>query len=266
MRTKQRKLPVAVCIAGLLLSLACDATFSVGYPTATPAPPTALPTSTLPSLNLTLMSPSYSENTQSPPSSITAVIPQLTGSDDQRVAAFNEAVNLLMAAEIEVFKNGLVGLPSPPAIAVSTFDATYEVIYQGGDLWSIRFDLAVYVDGAAHSGDLVRTFNYDFGRTATLDMDDLFLPGSNYLQVISDYCSKELATREIGFNETTVGAEPTPQNYRNWNITPAGLLITFERGQVTAYAAPAQVVTIPFQELKSIINTQGALGGLVNSP
>jgi len=245
-----------------LFSLACDATFSVGYPTPTIAPPTASPTNTPPSLNLNVISASYSENNQSPPSSITAVLPQLTGSDDPRVKAFNEAVNLLMASDIDSFKSGLLGLPTPPTIAVSTFDAKYTVVYQGGNIWSLRFDTSVYVDGAAHPGELVHTFNYDFDHSQAIQLEDLFLPGSNYLQALSDYCSAELATREIGFNETTVGAEPNSKNYRNWNITPEGLVITFERGQVTAYAAPAQVVTIPYQGLQSIINLQGVLASL----
>jgi hypothetical protein len=79
------------------------------------------------------------------------------------------------------------------------------------------------------------------------------------LEFISKYCSTQLATREIGFDLTTVGAEPTLENYRNWNITTEGLMVTFERGQVAAYAAPAQIVTIPYDELTSLINPQGPL-------
>jgi len=259
MTLQKKKTYLAFWYLVLFLSFACDATFSAGYPTATIAPPTVSPTNTPPSLNLNVISASYSENNQSPPSSINVSLPQLTGSDDPRVKAFNEAINLLIAGEIESFKNGLIGLPTPPQIAVSTFDTTYEVVYQGGNIWSLRFDISVYVDGAAHPGNLIHTFNYDFDRSQPIRLADLFLPVSDYLQALSDYCSKELTARDIGFNDATVGAEPTPKNYRNWNITPEGLVITFERGQVTAYAAPAQVVTIPYTELESIINPQGVL-------
>ena len=100
MKTRRRKL-IGLFI---LCLLACDATFSVGYPTATSAPPTGTATVTPPSLKLTLTSIPYNENNQSPPSTITALIPQLTGSDDPRVTSFNEAVNLLLAAEIESFR------------------------------------------------------------------------------------------------------------------------------------------------------------------
>ena len=239
--------------------LACDATFTVGFPTATISPPTETATATPPSLRLALTSIPYSENNINPPSIITAQIPLLTGSDDPRVAAFNQAINDLVHGEIESFKIGLTGLSNPPEFAISTFDAKYNVVYQGGDLWSLKFDMAVYVDGAAHPGDLVHILNYDFAHSKQLGMDDLFIAESNYLEVISKYCSEQLSTFDMGFDETTVGAEPTPRNYRNWNITADGLMITFERGQVTAYAAPAQVVTIPYSELTTLINPHGPL-------
>ena len=263
MRLQKKKPCLVFCGLVLFLSLACDATFSAGYPTATPAPATASPTTPPPSLKLNVISASYSENNQSPPSSITAVLPQLTGSDDPRVKAFNEAVNLLMAGEIESFKNDLAGLPTPPQIAVSTFDAKYEVVYQGGDIWSLRFDIAFYLDGAAHPGNSVHAFNYDFDHSRAIQLGELFLPDSDYLQTLSDYCSAELATRDIAFNPASAGVKPTPQNYRNWNITPEGLVITFERGQVAAYAAPAQVVKIPYTKLQPIIHPHGILAGML---
>ena len=247
----------------ILFLLACDATLSVGYPTATIAPPTETPTVTPPSLKLTLISIPYSENNAKPPSTVTAQIPQLTGSEDPRVASFNQAVNDLVHTEIESFKQSLTGLSDPPQFASSTFDAQYNVIYQAGNLWSLKFDMTIYVDGAAHPGELSRAINYDFSHSQTLNLADLFLADSNYLQVLSKYCSDELATRDIGFDATTIGAEPVLENYRNWNIAADGLMITFDRGQVAAYAAPAQIVIIPYSELTSIANPQGPLAGFM---
>jgi hypothetical protein len=183
----------------------------------------------------------------------------LAGSNDPRVVAFNQTISTLVQGDISSFKSGLPDLPDPPQIAISTFDERYTVIYQGGDVWSIKFDINVYVDGAAHPGDFTHALNYDFAHSKTVSMADLFRADSNYLEFISKYCSAELATREIGFGPTSIGAEPIPENYRNWNITTEGLMITFERGQVAAYAAPAQVVMIPYDELTAILNPQGPL-------
>lgn len=255
-----RQHQVGILVSLLVCTLlACDATFSAGFSTATAAPPPGTATITPPSLNLTLTSVPYNENTLNPPSTITALIPQLVGGDDPRVTAFNQAMSKLVQLEIDSFKMGLTGLPNTPQIAISTFDVKYNVIYEGGDLWSIKFDMNFYVDEAAHPGDSNHTITYDFAHSKTFTLDDLFLPDSKYLQVMANYSARELATRDIAFNDTTVGAEPTPKNYRNWNITPNGLLITFERGQVAAYAAPAQLVLIPYAELKNLINLQGPL-------
>ena len=259
MKPLLRKQPAILISVLILFLLACDATFSVGFPTAMISPPPETATVTPPSLQLALTSIPYSENNINPPSIITAQIPLLTGSDDPRVVAFNQAINDLVHREIETFKFGLTDLSNPPQISISTFDAKYNVVYQGGDMWSIKFDMAVYVDGAAHPGDISRTLNFDFAHSKIISMDDLFLVDSNYLEVISKYCSEQLATRDIGFESTTVGAEPIPENYRNWNITTDGLVITFDRGQVAAYAAPAQSVIIPYNELISIIDPQGPL-------
>ena len=250
-------------LAGILLFflLAFGATITMDFPTPTVPAPTGIATDTPPSLKLTLTSIPYNESNLHPPATITAQIPQLLGSDDPRVRAFNQAIGDLVEAEVESFKLGLTGLSDPPEFAVSTFDAKYNVVYQGGDLWSIKFDMTVYVDAAAHPGDISRTLNFDFASSKNISMDDLFLADSNYLELISRYCSDQLAARDIGFDSTTVGAEPTPENYRNWNITSDGLMITFDRGQVAAYAAPAQIVTIPYGELAAILNPQGPLAG-----
>lgn len=261
MRPLHRKQPIFFTSFLILVILACDATFSVGFPTATYTPPTETATVTPPSLKLTLTSIPYSENSIEPPATITAQIPQLVGSDDPRVAAFNQAVNAIVQQDINSFKSGLDGLSNPPGFAISTLDTKYNIVYQGGDIWSIKFDVAVYVDGAAHPGDYNHTLNYDFAHSQSLSLDDLFRADSKYLEVLSKYCSAELSTRDIGFTQTSAGAEPTLVNYRNWNITPEGLMLTFERGQVAAYAAPAQTITIPYSELTALINLQGPLAG-----
>jgi hypothetical protein len=243
----------------VLTALACNATFTVGFPTPTKIPPTETATSAPPSLKLTLTTLPYSENNVNPPSTITAQIPQLAGSDDPRIAAFNQTMNNLVHSQIDSFKADLVNMTDPPLVAASTFDEKYDVVYQGGDLWSILFNTSVYMDGAAHPGDYVQTITFDFEDSRAITMDELFLPGSDYLELISEYSTQELSARDIGFS---TGAEPTAESYRNWNITADGLMITFERGQAAAQAAPAQIVIIPYNHLKDVIDPQGPLGAM----
>jgi len=79
--------------------------------------------------------------------------------------------------------------------------------------------------------------------------------------VLSDISKAELTNRNIGYDAAvSPGAEPTPQNYKNWNVSNEGFfVITFIQGQVGPSAAGPQVVTIPFSALSGVINAQGPL-------
>ena len=90
-------------------------------------------------------------------------------------------------------------------------------------------------------------------------LDEIFLPGSNYLQKISELCKAELAARNIGFEGFSQGADPLPENYQRWNVSDQGLMITFDEYQVAAYAAGPQVVVIPFGELGGLVDYQSSL-------
>ena len=141
----------------------------------------------------------------------------------------------------------------------STLDVTYTLVSQIGDLWNFKFDFSFYSDGAAHPGLNSITLNYDLGQGKELALADLFLPKSNYLELISTYCIAELSKQPFFDSSFSTGAQPTPENYRNWNITPDGLMITFDEYQVAPYAAGPQTVVVPYRELQALINPQGPL-------
>ncbi|HET7144846.1 MAG TPA: RsiV family protein, partial [Anaerolineales bacterium] len=135
------------------------------------------------------------------------------------------------------------------------------VIGQRADIWSIKFDISFYSDGAAHPGHFSRTLNYDLSNGREITLDELFLSSSNYLQVISDFCKADLSARDIAFDSFQTGADPKPENYKNWNLSNEGfLVITFDEYQVAPYAAGPQVVVIAFSTLQSIQNPDGILG------
>jgi hypothetical protein len=138
----------------------------------------------------------------------------------------------------------------------------YALSFQCADLFSINFDISFYASGAAHPGHYSITVNYDLGQSKELALSDLFLPNSNYLETISSYCIAELGKQPFFEGPFAEGAQPTPENYHNWNITPDGLLITFDEYQVAPYAAGPQKVTVPYSALQTLINTQGPLGKL----
>jgi len=282
----------------LLFTLACNVTFSAGTPTAIS---TAIPTNTNfvpsgPSTAVPASSPTFTAIptiTNIPPTATTgftlsqqvsltsipfdetdpgsgypaytikAQIPQLTGSGDTRVLAFNQLVNDRLTNEIDTWRQNFKQAPNLPVAGGSSLDLRYTLISQIGDLWSFKFDFVFYSSGAAHPGLNSMTLNYDLAQARELTLGDLFLPNSNYLGSISNYCITYLRQQPFADVFTDQGAQPTLENYRNWNITPGGLLITFDEYQVAPYAAGPQQVTVPYSELTSVINPQGPLAVVV---
>jgi hypothetical protein len=229
--------------------------------TFTPSAPTSPPPTPILSQLLTMESVPFSETGNAPPYTITAQIPFLQGPHDARVTAFNMLLNQTVQDEINQFRSDTLAFaPNPPLAAGSSFDLTYSVIGQRGDVWSLKFDISIYVDGAAHPAHYSTTLNYDLQNGSVIYLDQLFFPGSPYLQVVSDYCKAQLAARDIGFDMFSAGADPLPENYQRWNISDAGLTITFDEYQVAPYAAGPQIVVIPFAELQGSINPQSAAG------
>lgn len=242
----------------LFIILACNALAPV--PTVSPSTTSATSTPVaLISQQVTLISQPFSETNQAPPFTITTQTPQLTGSSDPRVQVFNQRLSELVTKEVNTFRQSFLQNTAPTVGNGSSLDVTYTLLSQIGDLWSFKFDFSFYSDGAAHPGSYSMTLNYDLSQRKELALADLFFPNSNYLEVIANYCIAELSKQpffDVSFSE---GAQPTPENYRNWNITTEGLMITFDEYQVAPYAAGPQKVIVPYSELRAVINPQGPL-------
>lgn len=254
MKTILKNIPVICALTVAILACGLPGT------AATPVnvlPPTVPPLAEL----LELKSSPFSEESQVPVYKITAQIPYLDPSTHPSVQVFNEYLKSLVEAEIAAFKGSMAEMPETPISAGSSFDIQYALIGQKANIWSIQFNIMGYSDGAAHPYTYSLTVNYDLQNIKPLTLDDVFLPGSNYLQVLSDISKTELTNRNIGFDAAFAqGAEPTAQNYKNWNVSNEGFfVITFIQGQVAAYAAGPQTITIPFSALTQVINAQGPL-------
>ena len=260
---------VLLCSSGfaLLTVLACNASFTVLNPTPTPVQPTQvpLPTATsapLLSQQVTLSTLPFSETDPGgdfPAYTITSQTPQLTGSDDPRVTAFNQRLSDLIAAEVEMWRQNFRQLPVTPLSNGSSLDVKYTLVSQVGNLWSFKFDFAFYSDTAAHPGLNSMTMNYDLVQGRELALGDLFLVNSNYLETISGYCIAELGKQPFADPVFLEGASPTVENYRNWNITMNGLQVTFDTYQVAPGAAGPQTVLVPWSQLSAQVDPRGPL-------
>jgi hypothetical protein len=213
-------------------------------------------------MTVALSSTPFTETGTGPDYTIETNTPVLTGSSlDPRLSPFNDAMAAIVQQEVDLFKENLKDLPVVPIAMGSFLKVDFAQVSPAGNLLSLKFIISFYSDGAAHPGTNSRTATYDLEAGQFITLDQLFLPGSDYLGTISAYCIAKLQASEIGPVLFAEGAQPTADNYRNWNVTADGLLITFDEYQVAAYAAGPQLVTVPYSELQSIIDPQGPLAG-----
>jgi len=254
----------------LATMLACGGTPTPPSATATPVPPptqTSLPAQTAVPLYqlVTLTSVSHTETGVAPAPAYTlkAQIPALQGSKDVRTMNFNNEMTLLTQEEIAKFKDNVAETRPVAGSTGSSYDQQYKLFSPAGNLISLRFQINIYIYQTAHPDAHSRAVNYDLEAGTDVQLGQLFLPGSDYLERMANYCMAQLKARAIGFESFANGAQPVPGNYGNWNITKDGLLITFDEGQVAAYAAGAQEVVIPYTELQSVIDPHGPLAGFL---
>jgi len=252
----------------LILSLACSLLFPASPTASIPTTLTPAPSATVMPVPLhqlvTLSSAHFEESGQSPNFTITSETPVLTGPDNPRIQAFNALAKGIVERDISEFRESLNNMPAAPFTTGSFIEVGYEVLSPPGRILSLKFNTVGYSDGAAHPYHYSETLTFDLEQGREIRLDGLFLPGANYLQLLSDTCKTELSARDIAFDAFSTGADPTAENYRNWNITADGLLITFDEYQVAAYAAGPQTVLIPYANLKAILDPSGPLAGFIH--
>jgi hypothetical protein len=200
---------------------------------------------------------------------ISAEYPELSGGEG--VGGFNQLVKARVTSSLAEFKKMLAGETAADIKLLGEMgnyiDVGYDVEYADDDLISVSFGEDTFT-GGAHPNHGTFTLTYDLKAGRELKLADLFKPGSKYLATIANYSIRDLKGRtdpDSGENLGLVqddwedGAKPTADNYRNWNVTKKGLLITFPPYQVGAYAAGPQTVIVPYSQLKDIALPDGAL-------
>lgn len=137
-----------------------------------------------------------------------------------------------------------------------TIEQSYTVSANSPTLISIRFQIYMDAQGAAHPNTNFATLNIDRQRHRRLGLEEVFLPGTPYLQTLSKLSKQVLLenlTEDDLFKE---GLVPKPENFQTWNLTRTGLAIVFNPYQVAAYAAGPQEVLLPYAQLKGLIRPE----------
>jgi hypothetical protein len=148
------------------------------------------------------------------------------------------------------------GFPSP---APWSLYVTYEIYEYSEDIVTVKFDISEYT-GGAHPNLYFNTMTFDLTNQQILSFTDLFQEDINPLTTIAPLAQEQLG-EVLGTDEMTMqwiieGTGDTNfENYRNFAVTDAGLMLFFEPYQVAPYAAGPQTMTIDWETLDGIVKS-----------
>lgn len=138
------------------------------------------------------------------------------------------------------------------------FNSSFVVTFLSHDFVSVRFTYFGAAGGAhgfRHTG-VVNAYLQPFEE---VQFRDLFTDNATGLRRVSEYAIRRLLEEPIEGkfyrNEDSVrrGAEPKPENFKAFNLTPLGLLITFDEYQVGPYAEGYSEVVTPWNTLRQLL-------------
>jgi len=219
---------------------------------------------------LRLMTISASQS--SPKYSVKVSYPQLV-STQRNPALTRIDVELANAAQgvVVSFENSMYQyqVPSFYANETSTLDGTVATNLLDRQFASFSLDIGQFNAGAVHPFATVTTFNFDEATGKSVQLADLFQPGSDWLSVLSEE-SRALLPGILGrmtlLEELGSGTTPEASNFKAWALSPWGLSIEFQEYQVAPYASGQPTVSIPFSRLRSVILPGGPLASIEAAP
>ena len=191
--------------------------------------------------------------------------------DPIRETAANNLIKSKVQQSIDSLKSA-----SEEAIEISPeikseLQLDYEVVHINSSVASIKMRESTYVEGAAHPLGIFWPFNYNFKDNKEIALADLFKPGSNYLEVLSNL-SREILEGPLYdyeyYDEEAVkfGTAPEPENFSTFFLARDKLIIIFNVYQISPYAVGPKIIEIPYEELNeppdgrvSIINQEGLI-------
>jgi hypothetical protein len=142
------------------------------------------------------------------------------------------------------------------------FGLSYEVELANDDLVSVNLISYSHYAGAGSHTIVSETINYDLQQGRLIKLEELFISGSDYEKLLSEYALRDLKKqytddaperdKELGLQvENVVGYETT------WAITPEGLGLVFDWPSTS----PTSVI-VPYHALAKVIRPGGPLARL----
>lgn len=223
-------------------------------PTTTTVPPPESPTLTAAVLDAT--------QAGARPYTVSCAHPVLSGAAG--AGTIDAALAATVANAVTSFENYVNGFSPPPpgAPAPSSLTCTWSQAWLSPTLGSVSFTASELPAGAAHPFAAVTTFSFDPATGKVYTLPDLFRPGSDWLQVITQE-ARSLLPAVIGTSFSPPFEAPTQaKDFAAFQFAAGGLQITFQEYQVAPYAWGTPTITIPYAALASVADPAGPLASM----
>jgi hypothetical protein len=139
-------------------------------------------------------------------------------------------------------------------------DYSYSIQYYSPELISLSGEVFSYT-GGAHGNTFYISSNYWIkeDKALLLSLPDLFLPKSNYIKVISDFCMRDLRKQEAGWVLNGELKELKSEDLKAFVISPGGVTFAFAPYVAGPYVEGPYFVTVGYSELKGVVKPDGPL-------
>lgn len=132
----------------------------------------------------------------------------------------------------------------------------YEVKNNQRNVLSLSLSNYVYHYHAAHGMTVIKSLTFDLQKGKQAALKDLFKPGSDYVQRISDLIAVQIKERDIPLLVDFTAIKPDQDFY----IADKALVVYFQLYEITPYAYGFPMFPISVYDLKDIVDENGPLG------
>ncbi|MED3561353.1 WG repeat-containing protein, partial [Bacillus xiapuensis] len=153
---------------------------------------------------------------------------------------------------------GLAGVKEIPAHTQleSSYFGDFDVSFFKKNLLVIEITGYDYPFGAAHGMPIKKHVHINLKTGAYYQVKDLFKPGAGYVKIISNLIRNQIKNTK-SYSYLNLNEYKDIQPNQPFFISEGGLNIYYAPYEIAPYAAGMPTFTIPFEELKGILNKSG---------
>jgi hypothetical protein len=119
---------------------------------------------------------------------------------------------------------------------------------------TVLFNYDEYIPPAVHPWGVMKSINYDTRQHRVVELSDLFLPKSGYVERLSRI-SIDTLNQDVNASEEAIrqGAGPVAKNFEVFTLTETELVLHFQQYQVAPGVVPSEEVVIPLTDLVPLL-------------